>query len=147
MRTEAGFICEAEIRNSAGSCHLSDPGSESARNSAGSCHFRRPERSRRISAKRFYLEGLVRAANLGFGLCGLGIQLKVMGEVGGVVHIGLCYPTRVVESIGAIWFPPTFVGGGLGWGTYTRRDCLVRRAFAGLVGIYLYLSEERSRER
>ena len=34
------------------------------------------------------------------GVCGLEIQFRLTGEVGGVVHIGLCYPTKVVESIG-----------------------------------------------
>ena len=38
---------------------------------------------------------------MGLGVCGLGIQLRGVGEVGGVVHIGLCYPTIVVESMGA----------------------------------------------
>ena len=54
------------------------------RNFAGSC----------------YLGELVGAGNLGLGVCGLGIQLRMAGEVVGVAHIELYYPTIVVKSRG-----------------------------------------------
>ena len=41
------------------------------------------------------------AGNLGLGVCGSGNQLRMVGEVGGVVHIELYYPTIVVKSITA----------------------------------------------
>ena len=39
-------------------------------------------------------------ANLGLGVCGKRIQLRVVGEVGGVAHTGSEYTTIVVKSIG-----------------------------------------------
>jgi hypothetical protein len=47
-----------------------------------------------------YLGESVGAGNLGLGVCDLGIQLGMAGEVGGVRHIELYYPTIVVKSIG-----------------------------------------------
>jgi len=38
-------------------------------------------------------------ANLGLSVCGIGIQLRMMSEVCGVVHIESGYATTVVKSI------------------------------------------------